>query len=58
MARAVRVTLFEREVREKLAASGPAIEILFQRADVLLAEGAAPARNLQPRATPSSARPC
>jgi hypothetical protein len=33
MARAVKVTLFEREVRERLSAS--AIEILFQRARVL-----------------------
>jgi hypothetical protein len=33
MARALRVTLFEREVREKLSAS--AVEILFQRAQVL-----------------------
>ncbi len=33
MARATRVTLFEREVREKLSAS--AVEILFQRAHVL-----------------------
>ncbi len=33
MARALRVTLFEREVREKLSAS--AVEILFQRARVL-----------------------
>jgi hypothetical protein len=33
MARAVRVTLFEREVRERLSTS--AIEILFQRARVL-----------------------
>jgi hypothetical protein len=33
MARALKVTLFEREVREKLSAS--AVEILFQRARVL-----------------------
>jgi hypothetical protein len=33
MARALKVTLFEREVREKLSTS--AIEILFQRAQVL-----------------------
>jgi hypothetical protein len=36
MARATRVTLFEREVRERL--SGPAVEILLARAQVL-AEG-------------------
>ncbi|HEY7954030.1 MAG TPA: hypothetical protein VII38_02020 [Polyangia bacterium] len=36
MAQAVRVTLFEREVRERL--SGPAVEILLGRAQVL-AEG-------------------
>jgi hypothetical protein len=36
MARATRVTLFEREVRERL--SGPAIDLLFARAQVL-AEG-------------------
>src|SRR5258705_6066417 len=33
MARALRVTLFEREVREKLSTS--AVEILFQRAQIL-----------------------
>src|SRR4051812_25175151 len=36
MARATRVTLFEREVRERL--SGPAIDLLLQRSK-LLAEG-------------------
>jgi hypothetical protein len=33
MARAIRVTLFEREVRERLSAS--AVDLLFERADVL-----------------------